>query len=201
MENANPGTALSWANLLLAYGTWVEPVAGGETGSVSRHNLSYKRAVLEQYGAELETFLGRDGGFLDRLRRDGHRFYLEPTARIHHANPSRLSSTVALRLNGGRLYGATRSRLERWSPLRRTLYVLGGPLIPLVRAGPIHHKVFRAGLFPRAYPALLLCLVLDGIGQMLGYALGPGASARTLAHFEVNRPRHMTKRDRHDLGE
>jgi hypothetical protein len=201
MENANPGTALSWANLLLAYGAWVEPVAGGETVSISRHNLSFKRLVLEQFGEGLESYLGRDGGLLQRLRADGHRFYLEPAARVHHANPSRLSATVTLRLNAGRLAGATRSRLEQWSPLRRTLYVLGGPLIPVFRARPLHRKVFRAGLFPRAYPALLLCLVLDGIGQMLGFALGPGESAQTLSDFEVGRPRHMTARDRHDLGE
>jgi hypothetical protein len=194
--NANPATALSWANLLLAYGLWVEPVAGGETGSVSRHNLSFKREPLLAIGAELDAALGRDGGLLHRLRASGHRLFLEPAARIRHANPSRLVPTVALRFDAGRLAAATRARLEGWSRLRRLAYVLAGPLIPLLRLRPIHQKVFRAGLFPRVYPALALCLVLDALGQMLGFALGPGDAARRLAAFEVDRLRHLTRRDR-----
>ena len=194
--NANPATALSWANLLLAYGLWVEPVTGGEATSISRHNIAYKRDGLLAIGPELDAALGRDGGLLHRLRAGGHRLFLEPGARIRHVNPSRLLPTLALRLDAGRLSAATRARLERWSPLRRLAYVLAGPLIPLLRARPFHSKALRAGLFPRVYPALALCLVLDALGQMLGFALGPGDAARRLAAFEVDRMRHLTQRDR-----
>lgn len=193
--NANPDTTISWANLLLAYGSWAEPVARGESKNISRHNIAYKRAVLEEFGDSLESFFGRDGGLLQILVKRGHRLFLETGARINHANPSLLSSTIELRFNGGRIYGATRARLENWSLWRRALYVVGGPLIPLFRARPLHHKVFKGGLFPRVYPALILGLMLDGIGQAMGYALGPGSTAERLARFEFNRKRHMTPGD------
>ena len=45
--NANPGQSLSWANLLLACGTWCEPVRRGPVGEVSQHNLSFRQAAIE----------------------------------------------------------------------------------------------------------------------------------------------------------
>jgi predicted dehydrogenase len=196
MLNANPESALSWTNLLLAYGSWVEPVDGGETRSVSRHNISFKQAALAAYGRNLEAMLARDGGLLKHMLARGDRFYLEPRARIRHANPSRLSSTVTLRLGGGRISGATRAKLERWSVARRMLYVVSAPLFPFLRARPLRRKIFSAGLFPRAFPAIVMGLTLDGIGQAIGFLLGAGDTAEKLADFEVDRLRHVTPSDR-----
>ncbi len=194
--NANPDTSISWANLLLAYGSWAEPVQRGESRNISRHNVSFKRGVLEEFGESLEFFLGRDGGFHQILLKRGHRFFLETGARIYHANPSRLAPTIELRFNGGRLASATRARMGNWPIWRRALYVAGTPLIPLLRARPLYRKVAGNQLFPRVCPALLLALILDGIGQMLGFALGQGSTAERLARFEYDRLRHLTPRDR-----
>ena len=198
--NANPDSLLSWVNFLVSYGSWSEPVAWGETGMVSGHNLTFKRAVLAEYGNDLERLLGREGGLLDELRAKGHRFYLEPQARYYHANPSLLSSTAELRFNSGRLYGAERAARGQWSLSRRLLYVAGGPLIPFVRFQRIRRELFAAGrhkrLVPRVFPALLLGLALDAAGQMVGYLTGAGRAENTMASFEVDRMRHLTERYR-----
>lgn len=203
VTNANPATLLSWANLLIPYGRWSEPAERGETDMVSRHNVSFKRAVLMAYGDDLEHMLGREGGLLEDLRANGHRFYLEPQARYAHANPSRLASTFELRFSAGRLYGANRAAKGRWSLGRRLLYALGGPLIPLVRFRNIQRELFQAGrhgtLAPRVYPALLLALAFDGAGQVVGYLGGPGQTEHKLAMFEYDRLRHLTQRDRNRL--
>ena len=48
---------------------------------------------------------------------------------------------------------------------------------------------------PRAFPALLLGLAIDALGQMLGYAFGAGASRDRLGHFEFHREKHLTAED------
>lgn len=40
MLNANPRSALSWVNLLLAYGAWLDPRRAGPVDSVPAHNLT-----------------------------------------------------------------------------------------------------------------------------------------------------------------
>jgi hypothetical protein len=52
---------------------------------------------------------------------------------------------------------------------------------------------------PGVLPVLTLGLVLDAIGQMVGYLAGPGDSAAWLAEFEYDRLRHVSDGDRRML--
>jgi hypothetical protein len=45
-------------------------------------------------------------------------------------------------------------------------------------------------------PTLVLGLVLDGLGQAVGYALGPGNVTAKLAGLEFHRVKYLTPRDR-----
>jgi GT2 family glycosyltransferase len=107
-----------------------------------------------------DTLLLRD------LRRQGHRFYLEPAARIAHLNVSRLSSWLVERFLAGRAFAALRAR--PWSRARRLAYAAAAPLIPLVRA----HRILRTCAAPvsrsstaRA-PALVVGLVVSAAGGL-----------------------------------
>lgn len=195
--NANPQRMLSWVNILVAYGPWNQPErASGPIDCLPGHNVTYKRDVLVDYGPGLADKLGRDGGLLHDLAVRGARFGFQADAAIAHVNPSTLRSTIDLRFNAGRLYGATRAATEGWSAARRLLYTLGGPLIPAVRFKRFHNQYFDAGrrreIAPRVFPALALGLLLDGLGQMAGYAAGPGGSIEMLATFEMDRLQHIT---------
>jgi hypothetical protein len=202
--NANPTSMLSWTNLLIAYGPSTEPNVSGERDALPGHNLAYKTHLLKAYGERLVDKLGRTGGLLEELLDRGERLYLESGARLAHANPSRLAPTMQLRFCSGRLYGHTRATENDWTPLHRVLYVAGGLLIPLVRLPRFREEFFAQGkrcqIVPRIYPALLFGLLLDALGQMAGYALGPGTSAEVLAVFEMDRMQHLNSADRAKLA-
>jgi hypothetical protein len=198
--NGNPGSALSWANLLLAYGSWTEPVRGGETRNVSRHNISYKREALRPHLDDLENLIGRGGALLATLLAEGHSFYMEPGARIAHLNVSRLAPTVALRLDAGRLYAHARARQEGWSFAKRALYVALWPLVPVMRIRPLLPKIAGNGLGNRARGALGFAVLLDGLGQTVGYALGPGGARERLVAMEFDRGRMMRPAERRHLA-
>jgi hypothetical protein len=203
--NPTPESRLSWANLMATYGRWTEPVERGQAKEISRHNVSFKKPVLEPYGDELVRFLGRTGGLLEDLQSKGHAFFLEPNARIYHASPSRLSTTIALRFKAGRVYAAARAAKGQWPFTRRLVYALGGPLIPLVRFYRIQREFFWNGRLrkraPRVYLALMFVLILDGLGQTFGYAFGAGKAEKRLASFETDRLRHLTPSDQRALVE
>ncbi|MEM1127327.1 MAG: hypothetical protein AAGI71_11800 [Bacteroidota bacterium] len=198
MKNANPDNPLSWTNLLIAYGFSMEP-AQGEQATIAGHNVSYNAAVVQAYGERLPTMLTRGGGLIEDLKANGHRFYLASEARIYHVNPSSLASTADLRFSAGRLYGANRAKEEGWNGMKRALYTAGGPLIPLVRFKRLREELFGHGtrqhLVPKVFPALLLGLVFDGLGQMAGYALGPGEVEKKLSNFEMDRYQHLDTKD------
>lgn len=205
MANANPRSSLSWASLMIAYGRWVDPDRGGEVDAVPGHNVTYKRDRLLELDDRLEGLVGREGTLHRELRDRGGRFYLEPRAGIAHLNPSRIVSTIVLRVQAGWLYGAMRARRAGWSPLKRLLYIAGAPLIPPVRYIRIRRELFdtppRRALLARIRGGLAFGLILDGIGQAIGYAIGPGRTRERLSAFEIDRIRHLSRRDRRELAE
>ena len=204
MYNANPGSALSWVNLLLAFGPWVAPAEARAVPQLPWHNTAYKRAPLLEYGGGLGELMDVEGMLQQDLARKGHRFYHQVAAQTYHLNISRYSSTFIYRLDASRLFAGYRSR--NWSPLKRLAYILGAPLIPFVRlwrAFPLLRKVdARPGLLARVLPVLVGCLILDGIGETAGYALGPGNTASKVEVFERLRFRHLSRADRraYDAG-
>lgn len=204
MRNANPHSSLSWVNLLLAYGQWVDPGRAGAVDSVALHNTTAKRDLLVRHGAALAGKLGRDGTLFDELRAEGHTFSLEARARVAHVNPSRLSSTTDLRVSAGRLYGHRRAAEESWSKAKRLLYVALGPLIPAIRLLRVGREHLVEGpyahLRARLLPALVYALCCDAVGQVLGYAAGPGRTRETLATFEMDRIQHLSSADRAELA-
>lgn len=200
VRNANPRTIVSWADLFIGYGPWLLPTVAREVDFLPGHNSSYKREVLLCYGDTLESMMDMETLLHWDLRAKGHRLYLEPAAEVAHTNFSRWSSWIPVQFYNGRLFAGMRARpMSLW---RRSAYVIGAPLIPvlrLIRIAASRRSNWLLGRFLLCLPALLIGLVLDGIGQMVGYAMGPGNARAAVARFEFHRSRHITASDRQEL--
>lgn len=195
MGNPNPESPLSWADFLLAFATWWIPTPSGETDHLATHNASYKREVLLEYDRDLETLLTAEIVLQWDLCARGHRLYVDSAARVYHVNFERFRSWLPLKLHAGRVFGAVRSR--RWTRSKRTVYVLGSPLIPWVGLRHVLRQVRRrqpVGLPLAVYPLMGLGLVASALGETLGYALGMGNADRSLGRYEFHRERHLRKR-------
>jgi Glycosyl transferase family 2 len=199
VRNANPGSRMSWADFFLGYGPWQEPTPAGEMEHLPGHNSSYKRDILLRYDALLDSMMEAESVLHWDLRRNGYRLYLEPAAKTAHVNFTLFSSWVQALFESGRKFAAFRTSNERWSRTRRLLFSAAAPLIPLVRLRRIVADLRRPGrpdhLLPGVAPLLLLGLAVDAAGQMMGCALGIGASREQPLCFEFHRYRHVRKGD------
>ena len=197
--NANPDSAVSWANLLMDFGDAVEPTVAGVTRHPPSHNTSYKRAVLMQYGTVLAAMLAPEEVLFRDLQAGGHTLYLEPAARALHLNLSRWPALLLSAYHGGRLFGAARTQHERWRPIRRVLHAAGAPWIGLARLRHIVRNVVRIGrsheLLPRMLAPLVAALFAHGLGEATGIALGAGDSPQRKSQYELYRVRHLAERD------
>lgn len=155
-------------------------------------NSSYKRALLLEYGTELEAMLEMETILHWDLRAKGHQLYLEPAAKTYHQNITRLSPFLREQFYVGRVFAASRAR--RWSPCWRLLYIGGAPLIPPIRLWRILCELRRSGwarpLLPGILPALITGLVVSAVGEMIGYALGAGHASQRLCVLEFHRDQH-----------
>ena len=198
MGNANPTSGLSGANLLIAYGPQTSEQSQG-VKSVPSHNCAYRAALIQPLGERLYSLMGRGGKLMAALREQGATFYHAGSARLTHANPSRLSSSAELRFNAGRAYATGRAR--HWSLPKRLVYTALAPLIPFIRLRNFYSDYFASGERQRGELApLLLALAFDAAGQAAGYLLGEGNAGRVLATFEMGRLQHLTAHDRTKLA-
>lgn len=195
--NANPQTLRSWASLVVHYGPWMAPQVSREMAELPGHQCSYRRAVLLELDASLATELAVEHELHVRLRAKGGRLFLESGARVHHVNITAWRSVHLDHMPYSRLFGATRSR--GWPAYRRLAYALAFPAIALVRLSRHIPQSMRSPETRRRMPMLALAiagmLAMSAFAEALGYAFGPGASARDLDATEHDRDRLLAPGD------
>ena len=197
MLNGNPGP-VSWADFLLNFGPVVFPIRSGTSDYTPWHHTSYKRELLLECGADLERMLAAEVGLETRLLRAGHRMWVDGGATVSHVNLSLWRSFLRGQFVGGRLYGAMRAEAETWSVLRRLLYVVMAPLIPLWRAPRVAAHVARTGApgLNIIFLAACVCgLTAATLGEVSGYLFGEGSMRRKRAWYEFSRESHVRPAD------
>ena len=194
--NANPASAVSWANMAIDYGPWIHPARGGAAAYIAGHNASYKRDVLLRYGERLDALLESESVLHGDLQQRGERVGVAPAAIIRHENFSRLPPALVMKFNSGRSFAGNRA--ANWSIAKRALYTLGSPALPVIRTVRAMRDLRRAKATssPVALGATLVALLTaSAIGEFLGYSAGPGRSMQCLTQHEFERKAYLTPRD------
>ncbi len=201
VANANPKSAVSWANFIIEYNEWMDPAVSGAVSHLPGNNGSYQRKILLSYGARLEAMLEAESILHWDLRAKGKKLYLESKAKIYHLNFSLPFSWMSLQFHLGRLFAGSRNR--SLSPVARLFYILGSPLIPGIRLTKILRQLNRPGrrkyLNSKILFLLILGLIIDGFGQGIGHLLGSGDSDEKITNFEFRRSQFLSEEDKKDL--
>ncbi len=158
------------------------------------HNSSYRRDVLMQYSADLEYRLASERVLHMELSAKGFQIYLAPEARTYHLNLAKLKSYLEHSFLGGRVFGSFRS--QTWHLTHKIVYILGAPLIPVVRLKRIFTQLNTPqkrvkSLFWSSLPLIVAGLVCHACGEVIGYAFGAGNSQLLYTSFELNRRQHL----------
>ena len=113
-----------------------------------------------------------------------------PPLSVSHTNFAYWKTFGPVQVMNGRVFADTRRR--DWSAFKRLSFAAASPLIPVVRFARAVRDGRRAGIpFLTARsrrPGARRWNVLDGVGQMLGYAVGADETLRVdLVCFESHR--------------
>jgi len=201
IENANPRSVVSRADLVLNFLDWIEPETG-PAPSLAPHNTSYDRdALLEHAGEDLARAMASER--LLHYRMEPHGLYVDADARVAHVNMSLWGPFLHHKFLGGWIFGGLRA--EGWSFPKRATHALASPLVPLVRWKRILAKLLRTRAPRRhlaAAPAITLGLLVHAAGECLGYLTGPRAAReryRGYTTFETRRWELIRESDRREL--
>lgn len=194
LRNGNPESSVSWADMLIAYAPWLEPTSGGVVEFLPGHNSSYKRDILLTYGEQLEAMMEAETLLHWDLRAKGYQLYLETKAKTSHLNFGQLPIWILVQFYCGRLFAGDRTTNEQWPIWKRLLYTGASPLIPVVRLLRILQQLQQRQMHSLLSPKLLLTLtfglIIDGIGQGIGYTFGAANAMEKLSQFEFHRHKY-----------
>jgi hypothetical protein len=190
MGNANPETAISWAELLTDYGPWLQELPASVIDRFPTWPTTFKRDALLALGDRLPELMTQGDGLVRALAAAGHRFYFEPAARVHHVNVSFRGPWIRERYYSG--ISIASSRRGGWSWLKRLVYICGAPLIPavvLLRARKGLKASMQAARVPlRVIPAMAVTTTVSAIGEAVGYAGWSANNAyEAMTEFEIHR--------------
>ena len=188
IKNGNPDNMLSWADFYASYSEWTQPISSGSVRHLPGHNSSYKKDILLTYGDQLESLMQAESVLHRYLRARGYQLWLESNTYTLHLNFTAWTPWIKAQYYTGRQFAATWA--QPWSWPRRMLFTVASPGIPLIRLWRIQKHIrlaHAAGFFIRLLPVLLAGLLVNGLGQMMGYAAGAGDSIRKVSEHERHR--------------
>ena len=188
LSNANPATAVSWANFIASFSDAIAVRPEGPVDCGPGHNTSYKRAVLQQYADDLVALYQSERVFHYRLRDDGHVILHDPRVRQAHLNISVGREALDHAFLGGVLFGAYRGR--RMSGIEKAGRTVLAPLVPPLRlwrtwrilGGTANPTIPRG-----AWLLLPVLLVAHAAGEAVGYWNLLADVEAHYEHFEMHR--------------
>ena len=191
LENANPRTGLSWANLALDYGHWLAP-SGAPSAGLPGQNTAISRETLLGFGDGLEDRLRMAYLLFVELGERGDRLVVEPRARTAHLNVSRWRSWPVERFCAARVFAAEESR--GWSGRRRWAHGLLAPVTTFRRVRALLADLRRARA-PLARSLLPLGggLLAGAAGATVGYLRGAGRAEERIFAIELDREAHAPR--------
>ena len=197
MLNANPHSNISWGSFLVLYSPWMAARPQEEVKHLPGNHSCYKRELLLSYCSRLSEMLEAESVLQWDLFNKGHHLYQEPMARVYHLNYSRLGPILSEYYLYSRIFAANRT--HGWNGIRRMLYALGSPILPMIRLRRILKDVNRArlsmGMTLRALVPLFLTLCAGSVGELSGYAFGAGKAHEGLLGFMSKRHLFYAPRD------
>jgi hypothetical protein len=190
LGNANPGSVISWSNLIVDYGPWLDHLPAGEITRVPPYNTAFERRFALAALARGDDVFSPSFDVSAVLRTGGHRIMFQPAATLDHVNVSVARHWLAQRYVAA--YVRTAERSQDWRRGRRLAYVLGGPLIPAVLSARLVQPFLaarRTGQLPRLTAvAILLGVIAVACGEIAAFARGVSPEkARRADTFELHK--------------
>jgi hypothetical protein len=190
LGNANPRSVISWSNLIVDYGPWLDHLPAGEIARVPPYNTAFERRFAFAALARGDEVFSPSFDVSAVLRAEGHGIMFQPAATLDHVNVSVARHWLAQRYVGA--YVRTAERARDWRRGRRLAYVLAGPLIPGVLSARLVQPILaarRTGQLPRLTAlAMLLGVVAAASGEVAAFARGIDPEKARLAEtFELHK--------------
>ena len=170
IENSDTASLCDWALYFCRYSNYMLPFTEREVQDMAGDNAAYKREALDRYKEIIEK------GFWENLvnaamTKDGLKILLTPDVVAVHKKSFGVIPFLIQRFSHGYHYG--KDRLPNLLIIKRLVFILASPLIPLIHINRISQRVFQRDRHKAklilSSPILFIFIMCWSIGEFCGY--------------------------------
>jgi len=138
--------------------------------------------------------LENEAVFLRLLSRDNYDLYFESSAISYHTNVSGFYSFLKSEFLGGRQFTGLIVTYEDWDIPKRIAFAAITPLRPILKICRVIRDLYKTRrllklIFP-IFPILVTGVVVNAVGELLGYTMGIGDTSLKRLDIELKRNRN-----------
>lgn len=174
IDNGNPGSYVGWGHYFSEFSQWMPRTPSGHVEEVPGGCLSIKRWAFDKYGPFPEGILSEDTVLNWRFQGREKPLFVSGI-RVRHIHETNIVRLLKKHATHGRHFAAVRVAEGNFSALRRSLYVLISPFLPLLLFYRTCRRVIRRKIylkeFVAASPVVFISLVSWSWGEFCGYLL------------------------------
>ncbi len=172
---------VDWAAYFCEYGQFMQPLKAGVAAELPGNNIAFKRSALAKGRRFVEPEFWKTY-WCRSLQQEGVQLRAVPSMVIYDKKSYRLLPFLVRRFHHGRCFAGMRNK--QLASVKRLLYCLGTPLLPLVFLRRIARAVLQKRRYLRqflfALPVSILAVISWSMGECCGYLAGPGRSCEHL---------------------
>ena len=178
VDSANPESYVGWEYYFCEFSQWMPQSPKRQMVEIPACCFSLKRWAFDKYGPFLEGSYCSDTVFNWKLGKDRHKPLFIPSIRVSHMNINSLRAFLKHELNHGRYFAKVRVVEQEFSKLKRIIFVMISPLLPLLLFYRIVNRIVRNRIYLKQFmlssPLVFLGLIAWFSGEFLGYLSTPG---------------------------
>ncbi|OGT29363.1 MAG: hypothetical protein A2W28_00640 [Gammaproteobacteria bacterium RBG_16_51_14] len=171
--NGNPKSFIGWASYFCEFSQWMPGGNSRWMTDIAGSNMSYKRQVFREFGPFIEGTYCSDTELHWRMVRRGRRLRFVPSILIFHRNIDALRKFLSHEFSHGCFFAQVRTKAQDFSLIRRWVYIIFSPLIPLRLFLRDVWNNFKNRIYLRHFlksmPLLIAGLMAWSWGECVGY--------------------------------
>ena len=173
IANGNCDSYTGWAAYFCEFSQWMPKTESKWMDDIAAANMSYKKNVFDRYGSFIEGTYCSDTDLHWRLGKDDKRLRFVPSIRVKHYSIDNLVQFLRHEVFHGLCFARVRVRSQNFSLLKRLVYVILSPLIPIRLFGKVCKNNIRNRVylpqFLMSFPLVMMGLICWSFGEFKGY--------------------------------
>ncbi len=176
IDNGNPESYIGWGYYFSSFSRWLPASQEEQKTDLATGCLTVKKWLFEKLGGFSEDRFCEDTLFSWKISQGGYLLLFSPRIKVFHINIIDVQKFLTVKIKHGITYAQFRMKAQNFSLIKRLIYIISFPLLPLIILAKKAQEIWKAKVYIYQFiitiPVTFLGIISWSYGELLGYLKG-----------------------------